>query len=171
MIEHYSPELLTLAEIAVAFAGFSAIVSVLGRRPGRDDPRSDSYRLRILVEVALIVVAFSLLPVILSKFETSPALLWRGSAAAFMATGILGSIVNIRRQRQFALLASRSDRVTAGIAWPLDLLQYALLTLVVLGIFSEVSGAIYLAALYVNLVVGGVMFLRVSGSILADPDQ
>jgi len=54
--------LLTIAEVAVAFVGFSSLVSLLGRRTSRDDPRLDAIRMRGLIESSLLVVAFSLTP-------------------------------------------------------------------------------------------------------------
>jgi len=43
-----------LAEIAVAFTGFAALVSALGTAPSGADPRVDRLRLRNLVELGVI---------------------------------------------------------------------------------------------------------------------
>ena len=169
MLEAHSEQLLTLAEIAVAFAGFSALVSVLGRRPEADDPRADSFRLRVLVETALIVASFSLLPIVLSMFPVSDDWIWRAPSVACIAVGVFGSVVNFLRLRSLGPLVTRADQTTKLLVWPLDILQFSLFILVAAGIFPQTNDALYFAALYVNLIVGGIMFLRVAGSVLAHP--
>ena len=52
----------TIAEIAIALIGFSAIVVVLNPKPIRDWAASDRFNFRILVQVAAVVVFFSILP-------------------------------------------------------------------------------------------------------------
>jgi len=52
----------TLAEIAIALVGFSAIVVVLNPRPIRDWAESDQFNFRILVQLSAIVVVFCILP-------------------------------------------------------------------------------------------------------------
>ncbi len=52
----------TIAEIAIALIGFSAIVVVLNPNPIRDWSVSERFNFRILVQVGGIVVVFSILP-------------------------------------------------------------------------------------------------------------
>ncbi len=52
----------TIAEIAIALIGFSAIVVVLNPNPIRDWSVSERFNFRILVQVGAIVVVFSILP-------------------------------------------------------------------------------------------------------------
>ena len=54
--------LLSIAEVAVAFAGFASLVSILGRRSSRDSPVVQAARLRGLIISSLIVVAFAFFP-------------------------------------------------------------------------------------------------------------
>jgi hypothetical protein len=69
--------LLTTAEIAIAFAGFASIVSVLGRGRSSDDSRLDALRLRAMLESALTVVVFALAPFIPNAFGLSDVALCR----------------------------------------------------------------------------------------------
>ena len=69
--------LLTISEVAVAFAGFASLVSVLGQRSSRDDVRVSSIRMRAMVLYSLLVVAFSLLPFVLNRYGLSEVAVWR----------------------------------------------------------------------------------------------
>jgi hypothetical protein len=52
----------TIAEIAIALIGFSAIVVVLNPKPIRDWSVSERFNFRVLVQVGAIVALFSILP-------------------------------------------------------------------------------------------------------------
>jgi len=170
-MESASADLQVFAEVAVAFAGFSALVSVIGRRPGGDDPRADSLRLRILVETALIVVVFSLLPIALAKFPLSELAVWRISSSVFILTGAIGSVINARRLRGQSSLMTLADRITLWLAWPLDIGQFSFLIVVASGFWPDQSSAFYFAALYANLVMSALMFMRVAGSVLSQTEE
>jgi hypothetical protein len=77
--------LYTLAEIAIAIAGFSGLVTILSRRDGRsaDQAALDLQSLQGVLGASLTVVAFSVLPGALVHMGLSPATAWRGSSAAF----------------------------------------------------------------------------------------
>ncbi len=64
--------LTTIAEVAIALAGFSALIVLLSGRSGRADPRADVLRLRIMLETSLLVVAFALFPFIPSTLGLAP---------------------------------------------------------------------------------------------------
>ena len=57
-----SEVLLTLAEISVAFAGFSSIVATFQKRSGDDGTQFDHFRFWIMLEFSLASLLFSMLP-------------------------------------------------------------------------------------------------------------
>jgi len=57
--------LLTMAEVAVGLAGFSAIIVTLNRRPIREWDDTDQLNLRLLIQVSGLTIFFSLLPLLL----------------------------------------------------------------------------------------------------------
>ena len=59
--------LLSIAEIAAAFAGFAALAGVIGGRSAESE-QYDFERLRSVVLASLVVVFASILPIVLSKF-------------------------------------------------------------------------------------------------------
>jgi len=57
--------MLTIAQIAVGLAGFSAIIVTLNDKPIRDWDDTDRLSLRLLIQVSIMVIFFSLLPSLL----------------------------------------------------------------------------------------------------------
>ncbi len=164
-------ELLTLAEISVAFAGFSALVTVLGTRDAEGDPRLDSFGLRSLVEVSLVVAAFSLFPLIPHKLAVSEPMVWRISGAGYLVVQLVGSISSWRRFRPLRHLRTSGDRVTERVVWPFVLTSYAALLTVSLGPYPAANSALYFTALFSNLLIAGLLFMRVASSVLASPRE
>ena len=82
-----SDVLLTIAEVAVAFAGFSSLVGILGQRSSLDDPRVLGVRMRAMLLSSLVVVAFSILPVALGRYAATSELVWRSSSLGASAAG------------------------------------------------------------------------------------
>jgi hypothetical protein len=74
-----SPEdretLFTIAEVAVAFAGFASIVSVLASHAGRDNPGLDATRLRMMLYTSLSATCLCFVPVLLFRPWVSRLLL------------------------------------------------------------------------------------------------
>lgn len=66
----------TIAEIAVAIAGFSAIIVALRKNPIRKWHESDRFNFRMLLQVAALKIFFSILPFV---FWCSSILLSRGN--------------------------------------------------------------------------------------------
>lgn len=80
-----SDVLLTFAEVAVAFAGFASLVGVLGQRKSADDPRVIGLRMRGMLLTSLMVIAFSIFPILLTRYGASPDLTWKASSLALFA--------------------------------------------------------------------------------------
>ena len=87
-----SDVLLTIAEIAVAFAGFASLVSVLGKGTSSDDPRVSGTRMRGMIIFSLMAIAFSLIPYLLHRYGLERDTVWRLSSALF-ALGFVGVTV------------------------------------------------------------------------------
>lgn len=72
--------LLTVAEVAVAFAGFASLVSILGRGTALADPKVLSLRMRAMLISSLLVVGYAFVPVIFDAYGASPDIAWQGSS-------------------------------------------------------------------------------------------
>lgn len=80
-----SEVLLTLAEISVAFAGFSSIVATFQKRSGDDGASFDHFRFWIMLEFSLASLLFSLLPFALYFAGLSGPAVWSSAGATMVA--------------------------------------------------------------------------------------
>ena len=142
--------LMNLAEIAAAFAGFSALVSVLRTRDVRTETAHNILRLRIVISTSVLVVAASLIPVGLMNFQLPDEIIWRISAVILLALnyGIIYSFTKSYRPVRGEFPA---DRLAVGIVGTLELLDQLLLFMVILNIWPSLNYPFYFAALVFNL--------------------
>lgn len=80
--------LVAISEVAVAFAGFASLVSILGQRRSVDDARVLGVRMRAMLLASLLVVAFALVPLVLVEFGGSTATVWRMSSLGLLAATV-----------------------------------------------------------------------------------
>ena len=76
--------LLTIGEIAAAFAGFAALVSAIRRRSGDPETTHDILRLRVIISSSIVIVVMSLIPLGLSNFGLSEVSVWRISGIIYL---------------------------------------------------------------------------------------
>ncbi|KPK57583.1 MAG: hypothetical protein AMS21_11305 [Gemmatimonas sp. SG8_38_2] len=146
----------TLAEIAVAFAGFASLVSILGGRSSGDQLVANLVRLRGMLQSAIVVLAFSFAPFLPAKFGASAEVSWRTAGAVyalamlapipFQYPRILSSPVNSRVAVSIGLM-----QIVAGLA----------LAASVATLSSNVVVGAYHFALFVGLATSSVLFMRV----------
>lgn len=92
--------LATIAELAVAFAGFSGIVAALGRRDEGVIFPEDRVRISVLVGASLSTTAFALLPLALWDLAGSPARVWSITSALYVPYGLVILFVSERHARR-----------------------------------------------------------------------
>ena len=80
-----SEVLLTIAEVAVAFAGFASLVGILGQGTSADDPRVIGVRMRGMLLSSLMVVAFSIFPILLARYGVDETVIWAASSLVLLA--------------------------------------------------------------------------------------
>ena len=96
----YQDLLQTLAEVSVALAGFSGVVSVFGRRHTGDWDPADRLHLSFMLETSLAVLFLSLLPFALLSVELSPRPTWTimsGVMAAYLVVTFGAATYRYRR--------------------------------------------------------------------------
>ena len=151
--------LLTIAEVAAAFVGFSMIVAALRSQPSGGDARFHS--VRDVAEIGLYVVAAAFLPLIIHSFGVGAELTWRASSAAFVAVWLLG----------FTFAQLRFRRGGAGFVlvrtWPFWGAVSAILTttgnvLLLWNLTSPtaLAGPRYVTALALLLAIAGGLFIN-----------
>ena len=137
---------------AVALAGFSGVVAVLGRRGRGEWSSQELLQLRTLVEPSLIALFGSFIPGTLQLVSPLESVTWRLSNGALGLLGLAGLVAFISR--------SRSTSTTTG--------QRALLTVAVTTVGAHLLAAagvlkqyelIFVLGLVVALVVAAHNFL------------
>jgi hypothetical protein len=157
-----------IAELAVALAGFSAVIGVLGSRPGTSDVRVDGLRLQVMLETSLFVAAAVLVPVVLDHFGMESRIVWRISSAAFLLYQIPGEFLAARRTKKMPdMTVSRFNVNTVNWALSIgaDLIAFGVLV----GLFGPHAGAGYLVAVFALLVMAGLLFIQFAASTFVAP--
>jgi hypothetical protein len=155
--------LLTLAEIAVALAGFTGLVGVLGRGGAEDASSGLSWlRLRTMLEVALRNAAFALMPLPLLGVVSSETAIWRVSSGIYLVTVIAYILYRLRTN------PSMTDQALSG--WFLSLTPISLLACLanVLGLAGPHAFSLYLLSLLLGLITAGMLFLSVASTFFHD---
>ena len=163
--------LLTLAEVATAFAGFASIISVFRRRAG-GTLRLEALRFRGVLENCLVVLAFSLLPLIVDSYGLREVVSWQISSVALLAVHGSSYIAGLRRLRQ-VLGPSwiREWPFSVLIAFVVEIIFIFATFLNSFHIIPQFAPALYLTALCCPLVVAGMVFMHfVIFSVGADLD-
>jgi hypothetical protein len=115
-----SDVLTILAEVFVAFAGFTGIVATLGQRSkGRWRP-VDVIRFRALLEASLVGLIMCVLPFGFHYFAVAEAITW-GVCSAIQAVYATTFMLRVIR-KQVKLRASEDPDFVPGIRWILILL-------------------------------------------------
>jgi len=157
--------LLTLAEIAAAFAGFAALVSVIRR--GSDQPANalhDLLRLRLVIGTSVAGVAAALIPVGVAGYGLDARWTYRLAALIFLAfdNGIIVSFVGAYKPVRGSFAP---DRLAVGIVSALELVEQVSLISIVLGLNFSNASALYVTALIANICQAGFIFVRFVSSV------
>lgn len=160
--------LLTIAEVAVAFAGFASLVGVLGQRSSADDPRVMGVRMRAMLLSSLMVVGFSILPILLAAYGASPDLIWSASNLVLLAV-TAGYYWWFVRALQ-SLGGIPTTRFQSVVVVPILMTVMLSLGGVVLANIFFASPAVYLTALALLLFQSGFAFSLIVFSFLRGVD-
>jgi hypothetical protein len=156
--------LLALAEIAAAFAGFAALVSVI-RRGAREHHEAvhDLLRLRLVIASSVAGVAGALVPVGLAGYGLETDLIWRLAALIFlvMDNGIIASFTSAYRPVRGKF---PPDRLAVVVVSALEFLEQLGLVAVIFNFSFGNAPALYVTALIANICQAGFIFVRFVGS-------
>ena len=152
--------LLAMAEIAAAFAGFAALVSVIQRASKQPaEAVHDLLRLRLVIASGVAGVAAALIPVGLAGYGLNDGLIWRLAAVIFLVfdTGIIVSFT-----RSYKPVRGRfpPDRLAVWLVSTLEAVEQVSLMAVIFGLAFGNAPALYVTALIANLCQAGFVFVR-----------
>lgn len=165
--------LLTVAEVAVAFAGFASVVVLFQHRdPTKWQPQI-IVRLRTMVESSLGALFFSLLPFALHHLGATGQQLWAWSSG-LMACVMVGFFTVVTKRSIPLIRSSRLSPRFSLIAAGFTVLVLGVQILNSAGFFFHREFGAYLIGVIWSLAFASLMFLRVvvfpsSGSV--GPDE
>lgn len=155
-------ELILIAELGAAFAGFLAIFLIFARQEGRFSP-ADSLRVRTIMVTSFSVIFLALIPLALALFQLPEAFVWRASSGVGLAAGFLNSL-NIGRAQ---LQLSRKERAAVGmvhsyVAWGLSAIIGTLWLANVFGFWGGPSVGLHMAGLVGSLGIATSNFVTIA---------
>ena len=151
--------LLTVGEVAIAYAGFSSIVAVFGRRSVGEWAPIDIFRLLNLVSTSLGAALFALLPFGLRHLHLPETSVWVASSAMLAVFTVAFLVFSTWRGRQIFLQNPGSVRPGVAIVLYLSILSCLILQVLNIGgvLFQQELGP-FLAGLLLLLLVSAIQF-------------
>lgn len=159
--------LLSIAEIAVALAGFTSLVTVLGSRQDRASRARDRSRLQVMLELGLRNAAFAVIPLPFLEAGASEPALWRIMSGFYLLAMAGHVVLQNRRGQGLALWGASSLRVSLVAVATISAVASAAN---VLGVHGSSSFSLYVASLVLGLVFAGLIFLSVASSVFRAED-
>lgn len=144
--------LLALAQLAVAIAGFSAIVEVLGRRGGGAWRRDEVNSFNGMLMHSVLALLACLAPVALAEMGIAEATIWPPAA------GILGAFMTVHSLAiaAFFIGAERWPQRVGLLAFPVPI--GALLVAAALGWVGIAPSGAYIAGICVQILQATTLF-------------
>lgn len=140
----------TIAEISGVFVGFAALIAVTRRS---EIDHAQLSQIQAVVTIGLLVVVAALVPVSLSVYDLSGHGLWVASSVVYLALNLVVIVLALRRaeNRQLAGAQVRTNPLTAGLFWLLEIAVQLPLFLIVFGVNRDLDVAFYMTALVFHL--------------------
>jgi hypothetical protein len=160
--------LLSIAEIAVAFAGFAAIAGVIGNRQTASE-HHDFERLRGVVVASIVVVVAALVPIVLWRFGLADESVWRLASGIALIINLLGLVQVVRGGTRSGLIST--DRFYTRIAYMIEAPIQLTVIANVLSLSPEHLAALYLAFLVLLLCQAAVVFIGLLASLFDQPSS
>jgi hypothetical protein len=158
--EHES--LTSIAEFAIALAGFSGIVVALGKQPGRW-AAADRFRLLNVLVYAFTVGFMAYLPMGLAHAGLAGSLLWRVSSGGFLCVLLIESVLFLS-----VIMRAVTDEVRILLnpiiywtSWIFFAIVMLAQLLNILGLGFQPQFAPYFLGLVLSLLAGSSQFVRI----------
>lgn len=153
--------LLSIAEIAVALAGFGGIFVALARDPAAERSPANTYRLVMLLSAALSTLVLALLPVALLAFDLGERAIWTVASGAMAALITTLLVVTARyRRRHRAQIREGEIQGASNVIWILGVLMLAAQVGNAIGVFPTAAFGVFLGGLAFLVAFGAYLFAR-----------
>ena len=146
----------TLAEVSIAFAGFSGVVGVFGGGSAlSEDERT--FRVRLMIVASLAAFFGSLLPIALAQFEFLAPFVWLLCCPLFAG---YAALISLDVYRQTKALASRENYSRPWFAPIIHSISWLLVLALIGATFGLLTGhSVYIVAIVWQLAIASIQFL------------
>jgi hypothetical protein len=159
-----------LAEVSVAFAGFSGIVTAFRRRDPGAWSRVDRFRFRFMVEFSLATLSLSLVPLVLGELGMDEARVWSVSSLVLGVGALLYLLRSALRLRRIVAAGEAVSRSLAVVSIAIGIAIAASALANAAGVFARPPG-VYLAGVSGCPFVSSAMFARLLLANSSHPDE
>jgi len=149
------------AELAVAVAGFTAIVSVFGPHRGGSGGIIQAIRVKMMLEVSIFTMFASLLPLLIGTLGVPSWVTWRVAGSVMFALGVLLWLGNL------SLVQAREIEIAPGFSRrAANLLKcmaaFGTCCFLVSAVFAKWGpvASVYAAGVMNGLLLGAIQFMR-----------
>ena len=156
--------LLTFAEVAAAFAGFSAIAGIFSGR-SRDIAQQDAERLRAVILNSILVLIAAFAPLLISRYGVEESRVWWLASVIALPCNWLVAILLTYLGGQTKLW--RADKFYASVSFTLEIPVELTLIFNVLGWFVAVASALYMTFIFLVLLQSAVAFATLLHSLFS----
>jgi hypothetical protein len=166
-----SEVLLTIAEVAVAFAGFASLVGILGHQESVDHPLVLSFRMRGMLLTSLLSVAFALVPIILGEYGLGTRPVWTVASLLLLGATLLYVRWLLDMFREMARAQVQTSPLQRRVIVPVVLLTLVLLMGILIANVFVAAPGVYLTALAILLFQSGFAFTLIVFSFLPNRSE
>ena len=156
--------LLTFAEVAAAFAGFSAIAGIFSGR-SREIARQDAERLRAVILNSILVLIASFSPLLISRYGVDESKVWWIASLIALPCNWIVAILLTHLGVKTKLW--RADKIYASVSFTLEIPVELTLILNVFGIFAAAAPALYMTFIFLVLLQSAVAFATLLHSLFS----
>jgi hypothetical protein len=153
--------LLSIAEIALGLAGFGGVFVAVGRSRDAERRPADTYRLVLLLCMALATLVLSLVPVALHALGLAGAGLWRVSnALQALVLAVLLVVFRRWRMRHLEEIRHGEAPLVAALIWVLSVATLVAQAASAAGLLQGQAAGIFLTGLVFLVAFGCYLFAR-----------
>jgi hypothetical protein len=164
-------QLLTIAEIGAAFAGFTGVIGALGRTPGMAIPAVTRARFWLMIEFSIATIFFALIPFAVFNFTApSESLVWTISSAV-MAIFIVVHVVFGNRWSTRHVAPGEWPRWEARFATAFFVIVALNQTLNALGVAFDRPYAAFFNGLLLFLFIAATNFVALMAALWSTDDS
>ncbi|MGI9260855.1 MAG: hypothetical protein ACR2QR_02405 [Woeseiaceae bacterium] len=156
--------LLTFAEVAAAFAGFSAVAGIFGER-SKKIAQQDAERLRAVILNSILVLVAAFAPLLISRYGVEEGRVWWLASLIALPCNWLVAILLTYLGAKTDLW--RSDKIYKRVSFTLEIPVELALIINVLGFFTALAPALYMTFIFLVLLQSAVAFATLLHSLFS----